>query len=941
MSTYLQGVTDYIPQVQPFAPDYNFYNAALGLKQGKQDAARTKLSNLYGSLLNAPLTREDNTETRTEFFKTIEQDIHKMAGMDLTLAQNVNSAEQVFNQLTDNDYIVKDMVWTRQFQGQQRRSNGFKNCADPEKCGGSWWEGGDRLLDFQRRAFKDASAEDSLRIASPDYIPSQDITKRMMDLAKEADLSVSYDEVGGRWITTTKNGPALIKPLSHLFQGALSKDPKVVAFYKAQGELQRKNFMYGHEQEYGSLEAAENAYIQTVTPMLDAYYNNKEVELEDDVNGSNAKAEKLQDELKNTMPDHRTDLEKQYAEVQGQTAGYQASLEDVNAQKDQVNLARAQQRYTGAQTDGLLANINLSQSVNDMAQVLSFKGYEQTKTVNPYGLESVKMANKMAMEKERFRNDAALIKYKLEQESIYEEIAIKGNGEDNTPTIVTDGLAGNTVINTNNEDGVSNAAYDAFEKAEKGMEVDITGNEKIIVSEGMSRAMQAGTSGDRQAQEDYVAMIQSLSTDDPGKRKLLAEIAKAPKMQDKFNLAKRINLDYNNISNLNIENAYNHLHNAMDPSVKGNGGRDYYKALWDKTAGRRLNIEAKAKDIEQLNKFYASESTRIASKVATQNSYGQKMKDAFNVYIDAEGEEVSKNQFIRGMQAKGYNAEQATEIWGEKDDEDSVPNRWREAFSANVEPSGQGWSQFTGAGGTVASGIRYNAVDPLKYKSIPTMATMSYLKTAINDGTAVFSPGSFQSEKPENNEAAQEIARTIYQDMITKDKAARPLLDVTYLRVAGGDPNTVALRVKIPEGYKNKYQGTEKVKKLMYDLKDNTITIYMNKNKTKDMFTTGTNKTSSDVVMDWAGSYDTNPNPKYFKNVNIVKNNVTGGYRVSGTSRVGIDSDGHDIWDGGYFEMDAEAGKSISDIMEDPIFNTLIRRNEIIDQTWLSQNPQK
>ena len=37
MSTYLQGVTDYIPQFQPFQPDLNFYANALQTKQNQYD----------------------------------------------------------------------------------------------------------------------------------------------------------------------------------------------------------------------------------------------------------------------------------------------------------------------------------------------------------------------------------------------------------------------------------------------------------------------------------------------------------------------------------------------------------------------------------------------------------------------------------------------------------------------------------------------------------------------------------------------------------------------------------------------------------------------------------------------------------------------------------------------------------------------------------------
>ena len=56
MSTYIQGVTDYIPQIQPFQPDYNFYGNVMQTRQTRYDSAKKSINDLYGSLLNSPLT---------------------------------------------------------------------------------------------------------------------------------------------------------------------------------------------------------------------------------------------------------------------------------------------------------------------------------------------------------------------------------------------------------------------------------------------------------------------------------------------------------------------------------------------------------------------------------------------------------------------------------------------------------------------------------------------------------------------------------------------------------------------------------------------------------------------------------------------------------------------------------------------------------------------
>ena len=95
---------------------------------------------MYGQILNAGLTRESDIEAREEFFKLIDSDLKKVAGIDLSLDSNVLQAQHVFSQIYENDFLVKDMVWTKNFQDEMKRADGFKNCVDPKECGGQYWD---------------------------------------------------------------------------------------------------------------------------------------------------------------------------------------------------------------------------------------------------------------------------------------------------------------------------------------------------------------------------------------------------------------------------------------------------------------------------------------------------------------------------------------------------------------------------------------------------------------------------------------------------------------------------------------------------------------------------------------------------------------------------------------------------------------------------------
>lgn len=153
MATYLSGSPTFLPTVQPYQPNLQLYAGALQMKQTQYDTNRKKISDLYGSLLNSPMTRDSNIAARDEFFKSIDYEIKKLSSVDLSLQENVDQAANLFTSLYDNKNIVKDMMWTKNYQNEMDRADGFKNCVDPEKCGGQYWEGGVQALQFRREEF--------------------------------------------------------------------------------------------------------------------------------------------------------------------------------------------------------------------------------------------------------------------------------------------------------------------------------------------------------------------------------------------------------------------------------------------------------------------------------------------------------------------------------------------------------------------------------------------------------------------------------------------------------------------------------------------------------------------------------------------------------------------------------------------------------------------
>ena len=263
MATYIPGLTDYIPQIQPFQPDYNFFGNILQTRQTRYDAAKKQVSDLYGSLLNSPMLKDENIQRRENFFKVINEDIQKISGMDLSLKQNEDAALGVFKGFYDDKYMVNDMVKTKKLYNQIERGKAFKNCTDPEKCGGQYWEPGMQKLYYKMEEFKKMSNDEALDFDMGEYDPYFDWEKDAIKVAKESGLSVTRDRSNGKFIVRDKNGDLLQGGLYKLFTDVYGNDPRVAANYQTKAYVHRKDTVKQTAAQYGSEEEAERMYVQS------------------------------------------------------------------------------------------------------------------------------------------------------------------------------------------------------------------------------------------------------------------------------------------------------------------------------------------------------------------------------------------------------------------------------------------------------------------------------------------------------------------------------------------------------------------------------------------------------------------------------------------------------------------------------------------------------
>lgn len=408
MATYLQGVSDYIPQFQPFQPDLNFYNNVLQTKQTQYDSNYKAINKIYGQYFYADLTHDDNIKRKDELLKNIDFNLKKISGLDLSLEQNVTQATQVFKPFYEDKYLMKDMAFTKNYNNQKGRAEGLKNSDDEEKRS-QYWEAGVRALDYKREEFKNADIANTLDFGNVSYTNYVNVQDKAIKLAKEAGLSIETVDFSpdGKYIVTTKNGEQLQEPLSKLLESSLGSDPAIQEVYKTQAYVNRKDFAYSNAAQFnGDQNAAEMKYLEDNFNMLKKEQQDRYIKLKEtndtytnqikDIESQIAKGSKdpklksylaslKQSQEINSSVLSRVEKDADFLKTESSTATTSTGFE--NPYGDIKSL-----RY---KVDNAMASRLMQKDLDQAAEILAYKDAKQSIEADPFAVQAQNHAYRM------------------------------------------------------------------------------------------------------------------------------------------------------------------------------------------------------------------------------------------------------------------------------------------------------------------------------------------------------------------------------------------------------------------------------------------------------------------------------------------------------------------------------------------------------------------
>ena len=262
MATYIQGVTDYIPQYQPFEPDYNFYSNIMQTKQSQYDNNWKALNSMYSEYYNADLTRDGNIKKRDTYLKDIEFNLKRVSQLDLSLEQNVNQASQIFKPFYEDSALMSDMVKTKKAKSQISLGESYLKANDPTIHAKYWGEGIDKIK-FELQEFKDATDDEAGNIEISSYTPNRNITAELNKITKDFGNVQFAPEFKNGYIITTTNGEKLVEPLYKLYEASLGDDPGIQDWFRTKAYVERKRYGVNNAAQFeGDKNKAEMKYLE-------------------------------------------------------------------------------------------------------------------------------------------------------------------------------------------------------------------------------------------------------------------------------------------------------------------------------------------------------------------------------------------------------------------------------------------------------------------------------------------------------------------------------------------------------------------------------------------------------------------------------------------------------------------------------------------------------
>lgn len=918
MATYLPGLVDYIPQIQPFVPDYNFMGNILQAKQGKYDAAKKSIGDFYGKLLYSPMSKDENIKSRDEFFKSVDSQIQKLSGIDLSLQQNQDYAMNIFKPFYENEYIVKDMGWTKHRDQQIQRGEYMKTCSDPEKCGGQYWDGGMDYIKYKTKEFKDASLDESLGFDNVDFVPQQNIFPKAMKMITDAKFEVKVDSISGGYMFTDKNGENMIPALSSFLQTSFGNDPAIQKYYQVQAYLGRQQYMASVADKMSPEDALNSYYTES--------FKKSSENITDNDNKNKQAVDKTSD-LRKAIEKHIKDkgvrqndkatIDAYVSIVEQQEIAKQAyavSQGNVNLIKN-TSINSQNSKLFGERIDQLVANSMLNNHLNAAATQYAMNTFEHTiKGADPYSLS-------------RFNREEDFKDYVRRAPIEVEKALAIERGKVEAKRKASQKALGEPIPNLNLPGATSESQPE-----------DI----RIRNQEGVKEVTSATDSGMVEAVGDIVNTMKSsyLQSKDPieqgairtALKSVLSSSDYTPEEQLKILTGEKLFEPNRFSSSKMLRYSYERVQDILDPTTAmGLGNKSWVDAYQYKGRLLQANVASLQEQEEAFSVIQKEQSVELANELKAEwkddpvkGLLLQSMLDDSDgiSFFGSEPTSIAKQakDFAKkyGSKIKPVNG-----VPGEKLAYDYAINNVKsvkEAWDGFYDKKAKSFDDVFGGDKStrrVGEGMTFAIDASPDYEDAENTQLFDQVVEDItrNEGTAIVTYGNSGKIPSESNEEAKTVLKQIL-DSYGNDEKGRSRLraSITLQNIAGGNDKFMGVFIQPSEDWAKGYKGSKSAPGSAASGEyQKGIMLYLPKDNSYNEFLTKTKVNAGDMVLDKLKKIEINSIPS--GKIAITK--IANGYYLHGN----------------LYAFNPETGKDEPITIDKPVYGAMID-GSTLQEVW-------
>lgn len=389
MASYIPNITDVFPEPVLYSPDFNRVERMLQQREGMYKQGAQRVKNLYESVFNSSMLRSDNIQRRDAYLKAIDEGLKTVSALDLSLPQNQEIASKLFEPVTTDQSLVKDIQFTKQYQNEAAKAEQLRSSQDPATRK-QYWDIGMKALQYQAEEFKNANSNEALAMGSPTYTPNVDLFELSQKMYKEAGINISQDTVNGGYIITQKNGDNAIPLTQSMVNMMFDQDPAIKSMIQTQAYVNRKDEIQARAPKYkGNTALAEQEYTNEIITNI-ASEQNAQLDIDTaSLSILRANVEKWENTIKNKgiVPgskdheDYKMEVAKLDMMEKTVTHGRNNLLQMQNI--DRSNLADLRTAADGAITSALYQNLT-----GQLSKFLAFKDAGVKIKADPFALSS-------------------------------------------------------------------------------------------------------------------------------------------------------------------------------------------------------------------------------------------------------------------------------------------------------------------------------------------------------------------------------------------------------------------------------------------------------------------------------------------------------------------------------------------------------------------------